>query len=231
MNGHTHGYYTMADGEDKYDTFPGKDAVDLLKGLSIRNILEIGCGTGAISEVLDAHYTGVDISHEAIEKGCTRHPDAVFAVSDSVPFPTAGFDAVLMYNSLEHFIRPRYMLKEAVRVLRDGGYLLILCPNHERLLYYRTLAPRAFRHHSYIWQAGWLVRHIWFWFLRKLGLTIFEVSGANIFDQNGLYGKPDDDLRHMVHPDSVTRFLAQQGLEKIAEPVRKRDMWMALFRK
>jgi ubiquinone/menaquinone biosynthesis C-methylase UbiE len=223
-------YYEMADGEDKFDTFPGSELVSILKSLHIDSLLDIGCGTGAISEALRAiKYTGLDSSKEAIAKARGRHPHSEFVVSDQVPFKRKSFDAVLMYNSLEHFKNPRHILSEAVRVLNSQGHLLILCPNHERLFYYRTLAPRAFRHKPLWWQFGFFLRHVCLWLLRKFGPIIFETSGHCIADDLGIYKKSDDDLRHMVNPNSVTKFLNKQGLVLVIEPVRKRDMWMALF--
>jgi SAM-dependent methyltransferase len=223
-------YYEMADGEDKFDTFPGSEVVSILKSLNIDSLLDIGCGTGAISEALRGiRYTGLDSSKEAITKARGRHPHSGFFVSDQVPFKRGAFDAVLMYNSLEHFKNPRHILSEAVRVLNSNGHLLILCPNHERLFYYRTLAPRAFRHKSLLWQCGFLLRHLWFWFVRKVGFVVFETSDQCITDQRGIYKRSDDDLRHMVNPNSVIKFLNNQGLILVKEPVRKKDMWMALF--
>jgi ubiquinone/menaquinone biosynthesis C-methylase UbiE len=224
-------YYEMADGEDKFDTFPGSEVVSILKSLHTDTLLDMGCGTGAISEALSGvQYVGMDSSEAAIAKARKRHPKSGFFVSaDRVPAKSGSFDAVLMYNSLEHFINPRYILSEAVRVLNGEGHLLILCPNHERLFYYRTLAPRAFRHKSLLWQSGFLLRHLWFWFLRKIGFVVFETSDQCITDQKGIYKRSDDDLRHMVNPDSVIKFLNNQGLVLVKEQIRKKDMWMALF--
>lgn len=47
----------------------------------------------------------------------------------SLPFPDLSFDRVLVVHALESTYHPRSLLREAWRVLKDSGRLLIIVPN------------------------------------------------------------------------------------------------------
>lgn len=50
--------------------------------------------------------------------------------STSLPFPDRTYDLVVCNDILEHLLEPLQVLKEAVRVLRDDGTIVISVPNH-----------------------------------------------------------------------------------------------------
>ncbi|MEM2512589.1 MAG: class I SAM-dependent methyltransferase, partial [Ignisphaera sp.] len=74
---------------------------------------------------------GVDIDEQAVALARKRGIEAYIAdlSKDSLPFPNEFFDLVLSLEVIEHLANPDNMLKEAYRVLRKGGYLLISTPN------------------------------------------------------------------------------------------------------
>lgn len=96
-------------------------------------LLDIGCGTGASLEYLpDAvHGVGIDAAPEALlwsgRRGLTR---LARASAVELPFPGEAFDCALMMDVLYHRAVPdrAAALREAGRVLRPGGTLLVNVP-------------------------------------------------------------------------------------------------------
>ncbi len=89
-------------------------------------VLDVGCGTGALTEVLSASGadpTGVDPSHGFLEIAHDRLPGIRFGLADAQHLPQEddSFDAWvagLVYN----FVPDRAVaLREARRVVRSGG--------------------------------------------------------------------------------------------------------------
>jgi ubiquinone/menaquinone biosynthesis C-methylase UbiE len=98
-------------------------------------VLDLGCGTGLggvllAGEGISAHYTGIDISHRMLARARQRHPDAEF-VEASVEqgletFEDETFDLVMaIFSTLSYFSDPPLTLRQAHRVLRPQGHLLI----------------------------------------------------------------------------------------------------------
>lgn len=99
-------------------------------------ILDLGCGEGSrikfISNFGMLDITGVDISQVAISRARMKTKGSNFQIADleKLPFPNNIFDIVYSFYVFEHLVNPEKVIKEAVRVLNDGGLLLIVCPNY-----------------------------------------------------------------------------------------------------
>ena len=97
------------------------------------DVLDVGCGTGAVLELLHARYpnkhlTGLDLTPGMIDVARAKHLDNVsFVVGDAeaLPFEPWSFDAVLCSNSFHHYLHPEKFFSEAARVLRPGGRLIL----------------------------------------------------------------------------------------------------------
>jgi ubiquinone/menaquinone biosynthesis C-methylase UbiE len=98
-------------------------------------VLEIGCGTGAVSRTLAqwpgvAHVTGVDPSAVFIAKArALSHGIAnlTFEEGDgqSLAFDANAFDVVVVHQTLSHVPHSERLLAEAFRVLRPRGWLAV----------------------------------------------------------------------------------------------------------
>jgi ubiquinone/menaquinone biosynthesis C-methylase UbiE len=98
-------------------------------------ILEVGCGTGAVTRVLAGHArvadaVGVDPSPIFVAKArelARDVPNLAFEEGDgrALRFADAAFDAVVFHTSLCHIPEAEGAIAEAFRVLRAGGALAI----------------------------------------------------------------------------------------------------------
>ncbi|MFF2912166.1 class I SAM-dependent methyltransferase [Paenibacillus sp. NPDC057934] len=108
---------------------------------SLKNmkVLDAGCGTGYGSLLMSQYalnVTGIDISDETIE-WCNSHYEAqknlnfIQASLDSLPFNDSEFDCIVIFEVIEHVNKEiqNSFLKEAKRVLKPNGILIISTPN------------------------------------------------------------------------------------------------------
>jgi len=113
--------------------------VELLGDLTGKRLLDLGCGTGALIELLagqQLEYEGVDIAPNMIQVAQT-HIDQLglapgFKVRvdsvEALPYPTDSFDVVVGMGLLEYFDRPEAVIWEALRVSKPGAVLVFTIP-------------------------------------------------------------------------------------------------------
>jgi SAM-dependent methyltransferase len=103
-----------------------------------RPILDAGCGTGAVLELLGnpTKHVGVDVSSEALAF-CRRRGLSNVAQSNvaALPFADNSFDAVISSSVLYHrwVTDVHQVIRELRRVLRPGGVLLVNVAAYEFL--------------------------------------------------------------------------------------------------
>ena len=92
--------------------------------------LEIGVGSGRFASPLGVQI-GLDPSHTMLRYASERRIHAVQGVAESLPFPDATFDYVLVVTTICFVDDPVRMLSEAWRVLRPHGSVCIGFIDHE----------------------------------------------------------------------------------------------------
>ena len=100
---------------------------------STGRLLDVGCAYGYfLDEARQAGWdvTGVEISPQAAAAARDRFGVAVHAGTlEAHAFPDAAFDAVTLWDCLEHTVDPVGMLEEVHRVLRPGGCCFLTLPD------------------------------------------------------------------------------------------------------
>ncbi|MFN3682340.1 MAG: class I SAM-dependent methyltransferase [Fimbriimonadaceae bacterium] len=133
---HADEYARMFELEDRYWWFVARRrlALALLRdalGAERPRVLDLGCGTGVVLGELEgwAEPVGLDFSPLALgfcrRRGLRR---LVAARGESLPLRTSSFDAVLALDILEHIPDDEAAFREAYRVLRPGGALVLSVP-------------------------------------------------------------------------------------------------------
>lgn len=115
-----------------------ESVINLIKDIKNPKILELGCGTGTLSNCLlkkdpGLNIVGLDISPAAIKtanRKLKKYKNARFEVGDvlRVSYPNNYFDEVIG-NSILHHVPLDIACKEIRRVLKPGGVIWFCEPN------------------------------------------------------------------------------------------------------
>lgn len=102
-------------------------------------IIDVGCADGVFTNVVwnharPARIHAVDVLPASIDWAKTHWSGVEgmsFSVADAhaLPFESGIADAVTCFEMLEHVFEPRRALEEIHRVLKPGGYALLLVPS------------------------------------------------------------------------------------------------------
>jgi 2-polyprenyl-6-hydroxyphenyl methylase/3-demethylubiquinone-9 3-methyltransferase len=118
-----------------------RQALAPLPGLSI---LDLGCGKGRFARHLaraGARVVGVDLSAGMLHQA--QGIDRVQAAGSSLPLKSGSFDSAIAIEVLQH-VAPRSLesvVREAARVLRPGGRLVVIDRNATALDLKRPWLP------------------------------------------------------------------------------------------
>lgn len=204
------------------------------KALPLRGrgrLLDFGCGSGSF--LLRMHrqgwqVTGLDTSEATVDRLRTDHN--LHVLTGSLPHPAldeASFDAVTMWQALEHVHRPLDLLKAAHHVLAPGGTLLVAVPN---------IASAAFRWFGPAWNGLDLPRHLMHFdpFSLRLMLerTGFRVTNVEMVRRSGWLR---DSARACTTPSRWSRLLRSKTLSNLASwygyCTRRADCLLAIAEK
>jgi SAM-dependent methyltransferase len=142
-------------------------------------VLDVGCGRGVILGALadrgfEVH--GVEVSLDAARGADPRAEIRIAPRLADAGYAAAYFDEIVIWHVLEHLHDPKDALREAHRILRPGGRLVVAVPNFSS------------------WQARWtgaawfhldLPRHLWHFPLAALRRLLcdcgFEIRSEHHF--------------------------------------------------
>lgn len=152
-------------------------------------VFDAGCGNGALLRAFAARgyaVAGCDASPSGIEHagdGSNSLDVRLMSVYDGLADSFgSGWDVVVATEVIEHLYAPRQFIRQARRLLKPNGHLLLTTPYHG---YFKNLALAATgaldAHFTALWDGG----HIKFWSYRTLrqllaefGFSRFQFFGA-----------------------------------------------------
>lgn len=110
-----------------------EEARRAMEGITVPSVLDVGCGTGMLSERLlgafpSCRLTGVDLSPAMVERARARlagRAEVREADAERLPFHDGAFDLVVCNDSFHHYPDPDRAAFQMWRVLRKGGALVL----------------------------------------------------------------------------------------------------------
>lgn len=174
-----------------------RDIKHCMGKISNQRFLDVGCGIGTVLRRFGegADVYGIDISNLFL--GDLKDDGYRVQVYDGrrIPFADGFFGVVGSFTVLEHTKDPVYFLAEKVRVLGDGGYLIVSCPN------FLSVFNRV-RNYSLLYK------------LTRLGLYGVNGTGFTVLDPivRPIFF-PDDDAIVQTNPIHVVRAIRKMGLQ------------------
>jgi len=97
-------------------------------------MLDVGCSTGFVVEAArDRGWeaVGLDLNPSAVEYGRRRGLDLHAVALEDAGFEPASFDAVCLFDVLEHLIEPVRTLRACARLVKPGGIVFLYVPNYD----------------------------------------------------------------------------------------------------
>ena len=184
------------------------------EGLFGKQILDVGCGGGILSESMarqGAHVLGLDMGKEplqvarlhALESGVevTYRQGTVEALAEELP---GRFDVVTCMEMLEHVPDPASVVRACARLAKPGGQLffstinrnakswLLMILGAEQLL---RLVPKGTHNHAKFIQPAELSRYA-----EQGGLLLQHMSGVRYNPLLGQFSLSQDvDVNYMLH--------------------------------
>lgn len=163
-------------------------------------ILDIGCALGFFLELAKSHgweTYGTEVSDSAymhVKKN--KGIKAFHGDLKKARFKNKFFDVVTMFDVIEHLTNPKGYLKEAKRILKKGGLLVINTPNSgslaAKVLGKNWLEYKRVREHNYFFSHKTLEK-----MLKQEGFKVLRIESAgkifslgSIVEEAKVYNKP-----------------------------------------
>jgi len=181
-------------------------------------VLEIGCGTGKISEHLVKITTDLTVN-DISDKLCNKLTDRLNVktlLGSCLNLPAADntFDLIVSSECVEHTPSPYKAFLEMKRILKPGGRIIITTPN--MLWFPVLLMSRLFKIRKFEGTENWTwITKTKKW-LKKEGFTEIYFSGCHLFPWQLPFAKKIlpcfDKLSNFLYPIMINYgFSAKKG--------------------
>lgn len=213
--------------DPRYYFYPRRELVNLIQEPMEKkmNILDIGCGCGAMLGYIKGLYPntktyGVEIFEKASEFAkCMA--DVVCGDIETLEFPWEEdfFDYIIMGDVLEHLRRPDIVLKRLRKYVKKGGHIIVSMPN---VKHYSVILPLLFKDEFTYSDAGILdTTHLKMYTgleIRRLvegsNFKIEVMSYTNMGEPNAECMVVIEKLLEVTHSTNKESYLAYQYVVK-----------------
>ena len=138
------GYFADSKYKDKFVLLKEyKRRLNFLKNQGLKRgakVLEIGCATGDFIHYASADFDmcGLDISEYAANEAKRRNPEIADRIHagmiEEQHYDDDFFDAIVLWDAIEHIWDPVKACKKLSRILKPGGRIFISTPNAGSLI-------------------------------------------------------------------------------------------------
>jgi ubiquinone/menaquinone biosynthesis C-methylase UbiE len=166
--------------------------IEKFKRLNVFNkgnsLLDVGCGSGELALLLKEEFgiepSGVEINKVALEQAKKRGLNAKYAdLEKKWPYKNNTFNSVIGVEIIEHMVNPDHFLREAKRVLKQEGKLILTTPNlanwFNRILFLLGYQP-------FFLEASTVDKTVGISFTRKLTENRIPVGHVRVFTLNAI---------------------------------------------
>jgi methionine biosynthesis protein MetW len=198
-----------------------KIASHVLRG---SRVLDVGCGTGCISELIagqcDAELTGIEPDADRVAMARSRGLDIVEGYLTEEFFGLHGkFDAILFVDVLEHLSSPGVLLRMARAGLNPGGRVVVSVPN----IAHWSVRSRLLRGKFDFGRFGIMDATHLRWFTRRTLGELFERMGYEVVIRDSTLGM----ALGCYHSDRPFRWMRPNMKRRVARSMLKR--WPGAF--
>jgi trans-aconitate methyltransferase len=220
----------LYDGAHSFVWKAGADLVVLLDPRPGERVLDLGCGTGHLTQQIaasGASVTGMDSSPAMIEQARRAYPDIPFEIGDGMAFRVPDpVDAVFSNAALHWMIRPAAVAASVRDALRPGGRFVFEMGGHGNMAaVYGALAEAVSAAGHTPIDTGDL------WYFPSLGAQAsvleahgFRVTWAAHFDRPTRLAGGESGLRQWIamFADRVLAVVPEEGREAVLREVELR---------
>lgn len=128
-------------------------------------LFEIGSASGGFLQEASRYYSvqGVDVSEFAVQVARRKGLDVLCGHFEALQALRPPYDAIVMFDTIEHLMDPVDTLRAVHRHLRPGGFLFISTGDSHSLCA-RFLGPR--------WRLMTPPQHLWFFGVRGISVML-----------------------------------------------------------
>jgi SAM-dependent methyltransferase len=188
-------------------------------------LLDIGCASGLFLEAMQTYpgwqVEGVELNAAAARATSARLGIPVFAGPfEQAQYADGAFDAIALWDVLEHLHNPLASLREIRRILRPGGVLFVRVPN---------AASYVARMCGRYWSGYDLPRHMTLFTPRTLAQALAQVgfrervcvfpSGSYLAALHSLRFAMDDGRLKPEQAAAIHRILLRPAARALAWPI------------
>jgi len=197
--------------------------------IKAKNLLEVGCGTGIITQELrektSGKITAIDYDESMIEIAKKNVIDVKFLLEnvEKLSFKDKSFDFILCHYFLLWLANPKKAINEIARVCKQGGTFVALAePDYGAWIEYPEMELGKF-HIKYLQKEGADP------FIGRKILALFESAGfetelsviAQTWNQNLLQENINEEWKRILEADLITKDEFQQIIKKESMLIRK----------